>query len=91
MTARMTLPSRLDTGTADALAEGLRALEAGPVTLDGSQVEFLGGLCLEALLLARHERTADGAILTIDGATDAFCDGLKTFGLSETEFTSGDD
>ena len=87
MTARVTLPPRLDTAAAAALGEELQSLDEGPVNVDASQVSFLGALCLESLLHARHER----AEITIDGATEAFRAGLKTFGLSETEFTSGDD
>lgn len=87
MTARVTLPPRLDTAAAAALGEELQSLEDGPVTIDASQVAFLGALCLETLFQARNER----AEFTIDGATDAFRAGLKTFGLSETEFTSGAD
>jgi chemotaxis protein CheX len=46
------LPASLDTRAAPLLHEALTGFDGQPLTLDGSQVESLGGQCLQILLAA---------------------------------------
>lgn len=75
------LPSRLDTGSAPALKEMI-ALSPGSA-LDGSEVSYLGGLCLQVILASARpilnpsEKLSEALVLF--GATSA---------LQETATTS---
>jgi len=62
----------------------LLARRGQPVTLDASNVERLGGLCLQVLLSARKTWAADGVDLTITPQSQGFSEQWTAFGASET-------
>jgi chemotaxis protein CheX len=73
------LPAILDLRAAAPLAEEFLRLRGQPVTLDASQVERLGGLCLQVLLSARAAWTADRLRLDVAGRSAAFDEALALF------------
>lgn len=80
MSAVIALPAVLDIQSAETLRAQLLGARGRPLTLDGSAVERLGGLCLQVLLSARQTWAADGHDLVVDPASDAFTDQWNAFG-----------
>jgi chemotaxis protein CheX len=75
------LPEILDLKAAAPLRSDLLAARGGPIELDASHVQRLGGLCLQVLMSAQRSWATDGkALRVIDMSTD-FADGLALFGV----------
>jgi chemotaxis protein CheX len=70
----------LDLGAAERLHARLTALRGAPLEIDASQVERLGGLCLQVLLSARQTWAADGRIARLSQTSPAFDDAWALFG-----------
>ncbi len=87
-TESMTLPNELDIKAAGPLAAELLAARGKDLTLNASQIERVGGQCLQVLLSAATTWTADGAELTIEEPSPAFVDAIQTAGLDLTQFTA---
>ena len=77
----------LDVTAAGPLREQLLALRGGPVDLDASAVERLGGLCLQVLMAARRTWATDGQPLRLGPASPAFASQLAAFGAPELQHT----
>ena len=84
MTDAIVLATVLDMNAAEPLKAELLARRGQPVTLDASNVERLGGLCLQVLLSARKTWAADGVDLTITPQSQGFSPQRTAFGASET-------
>jgi chemotaxis protein CheX len=82
MTAVLALPAVLDIRAAEPLKADLLALRGQPVALDASNVERLGGLCLQVLLSARRTWAAEEKALTLTGDLAAFSDQWAAFGAT---------
>jgi chemotaxis protein CheX len=74
------LPRNLDFAAARPLWQELQQARGAPVAVDASQVERLGGLCLQVLLAASAEWRAAGHEFRIDAASQAFVTALETMG-----------
>jgi chemotaxis protein CheX len=88
-TATVGLPSNLDLQAAEPLRAELMALRGRPVDLDASQVNRMGGLCLQVLLSARATWSADGLPLRLEQPSEAFTEQLAAFGNPELHFEPG--
>ena len=77
------LPPVLDLKAADALLRDFRAARGQAVTVDASQVQRLGGLCLQVLLSAQGAWEADGKALDFADCSAAFRENLKLLGADE--------
>jgi chemotaxis protein CheX len=66
------LPVALDLGSAAPLAAELLGLRGGPIRLDASGVDRLGGLGLQLLLSAQLTWRNDGAEFALVDPSDAF-------------------
>jgi chemotaxis protein CheX len=62
----------LDLGAAERLHARLMELRGQPLDIDASQVERLGGLCLQVLISARNTWQAEGHSAVIGQASTAF-------------------
>ena len=82
MSTSVILPPVLDIQYCEALRAELLALRGQPVTIDGSAVERLGGLCLQVLISAQQTWARDGQSLTIDRVSEAFADQWNMFGAA---------
>jgi chemotaxis protein CheX len=82
MPAPIILPSVLDIQYAEPLRAELLGLRGQPVTIDGSAVERLGGLCLQVLISAQQTWARDGQSLSIDRVSEAFANQWNTFGAA---------
>ncbi|MBF0665794.1 MAG: STAS domain-containing protein [Brevundimonas sp.] len=80
MQAVVALPAVLDIQAAEGLRVQLLGARGRPLTLDGSAVERLGGLCLQVLLSARQTWAADGHRLLVEPASEAFTEQWNAFG-----------
>ncbi|WP_376095634.1 STAS domain-containing protein [Roseomonas sp. CCTCC AB2023176] len=76
------LPAVLDTRTAVPLRDALLARRGEVLTLDGSEVTRLGGLCLEVLLSARRTWADDAMPFRLANPSDALAEGLAIFGAT---------
>ena len=89
MTETLILPARLDLNEARRLCVDLRIHADGPLTLDASEVEVLGGLCLQVLLAARQHWIRLGHPLSVSPRSEAFDRGLAQFGLTLADLECG--
>lgn len=76
------LPSALDLAAAAPLLAELRARRGGPLVLDGSDVQRIGGLCLQVLLAAQEAWRADECEFRLR-ASDAMAQGLRQMGANQ--------
>lgn len=88
--AQVILPAVLDLQYAEPLRAELLGLRGQAVTIDGSAVERLGGLCLQVLLSAQQSWASDGQMLSLAPVSDAFADQWKMFGADITAAELGD-
>ena len=90
MPAAVVLPPVLDILYADPLRAELLALRGQAVTIDGSTVERLGGLCLQVLISAQQTWANDGQALVIDSVSEAFANQWNTFGAAFPAIEQGE-
>ena len=86
--ASLTLPPELDIKAAAPLAADLIALRGRNLTLDASQVDRVGGQCLQVLLSAAGAWSADGAELSVAEPSPAFLDAIQVAGLDMNHFSA---
>lgn len=80
--AEYRLPPVLDLGQAAVIQADLMTLRGRPVTIDASDVERLGGLCLQVLVSAQKTWLADSQPMSIDHASEAFGQQWTAFGAA---------
>jgi chemotaxis protein CheX len=80
-TKTVVLPNILDLKAAGPLTEKLIPLRGHDLLVDASQVERLGGQCLQVLVSAAATWQADGATADILNPSDGFVEGLATLGM----------
>ncbi|SFC58757.1 STAS domain-containing protein [Tropicimonas isoalkanivorans] len=85
MTARFSLPARLDLPAATPLAQDLLARRCDALTLAADDVTLLGTPGLQVLLAARRTWEADGQRLAVSSSSPAFEEQLVVFGLSASD------
>ncbi len=76
------LAAKLDTAAAMALRDELAKAQGADLVLDGSQVELLGGLCLELLLSACAHWRRSGHDVTFENVSQNMINDLSHYGLS---------
>ena len=76
----MQLPETLDLKAAGPLRVALLEARGASVEIDASQVQRLGGLCLQVLLSAAATWSTDGHNLKISAASPAFAEGARRMG-----------
>lgn len=77
--AKLQLEPVLDLGAAERLHAQLSGLRGQPLDIDASQVERLGGLCLQVLISARDTWHADGQPARVSQPSPAFEDAWALF------------
>lgn len=77
--AKLQLEPVLDIGAAERLHGRLLELRGHPLDIDASQVERLGGLCLQVLLSARNTWQSDGQPAVISQTSTAFDEAWAMF------------
>lgn len=77
------LPAVLDLNAAEPLKAELLARRGQGVIIDASDVERLGGLCLQVLLSAKRTWAADGVNLKLAPLSDAFAEQWAAFGAPD--------
>jgi chemotaxis protein CheX len=81
------LPEILNLKAAAGLYADLSAARGHHLTLDASDVQRLGGQCLQVLLAASQAWRADGLELSIINPSDAFTHTLGLFGATFDDAT----
>ena len=69
---KLQLEPVLDLGAAERLHARLVEVRGQPLDIDASQVERLGGLCLQVLISARETWQSDGHVAVIGQSSTAF-------------------
>ncbi len=86
MTKQVALETKLDSAAVDKLRTILLAEQGDDITLDGSGVQQIGGMCLELLMSVRHLWGAAGHDVTIENPSEQMLDDLGRFGLTAEDF-----
>lgn len=86
MATRIVLDAKLDTAAVEGLRQSLLENTGKDVTLDGSSVEQMGGLCLELILSARHLWADEDKSISIESPSPKLVDDLGRFGLTASDF-----
>lgn len=87
---RFRLPEIMDLKAAAPLRAQLLELRGKPIELDGTDVQRLGGLCLQVLLSARDSWNNDGMPFSLAATSETLEQSLSLFGVTADEFhTSG--
>ena len=81
MDSDLTLPPRLDTASAPALADRLGDLRGGPVRIDASKVVFAGALGLQVLVSACQTWRKDRHEFEVLTPSDGFKMGAEILGI----------
>ena len=74
------LPRSLNAAQVTELSEALLSRRGSALQIDASDVEHLGGLCLQLLIAARNTWSADGAAFEISRPSDAIVRDLALLG-----------
>lgn len=85
-TRSYSLPPILDLPAAAPLAKELLAARGAAISIDASQVERFGALCLQVLLSAQKTWADDGKRLFVVSPSVAFTQGLARFGFPAGAF-----
>ncbi|MGH6761723.1 MAG: STAS domain-containing protein [Phyllobacterium sp.] len=72
----------LDLKAAAPLAESLMQMRGSDLTIDASDVEQLGGQCLQVLLSAQATWRADESALHVSRPSPEFAESLRLLGIS---------
>ena len=80
------LGSKLNTQAAGALLDDFRSRRGQDLTLDGGNVNFLGGQCFQVLLAARRHWQAEGHKIDIRDPSLEMADAMARMGLPPEEF-----
>ena len=83
------LPEVLDLKAATPLTVEFLTLRGRPVHVDASNVQRLGGQCLQVLLSAAMTWKADKIPFALVNVSGDFNEGLARLGVSATDFTGG--
>jgi chemotaxis protein CheX len=87
-TKTVVLPNILDLKAAGPLTEKLLPLRGHDLLIDASQVERVGGQCLQVLISAASTWQADGATADILNPSDGFVEGLAALGMRPEDLFS---
>jgi chemotaxis protein CheX len=76
------LPPILDLKAASELRDEFCAAKGGPLDVDASKVQRLGGLCLQVLLSAQRSWAVDGKPFRVVDPSPDFLEGIRCFGAA---------
>jgi chemotaxis protein CheX len=85
-TAVLRLPDLLDLPAAAPLVDQFLKLRGHHVSIDATDVQRLGGQCLQVLLAAHRTWTTDAMKLEFTGCSASFLDDLKQLGIEPAHF-----
>lgn len=71
------LPAILDLGAATPLWTQLCAAQGQALRVDASEVERIGGLCLQLLIAAEAKWSADGVPFAVENPSSVYSEGVR--------------
>ena len=83
--SRLQLIENLDLKAAGPLRSELLTLRHTPLDIDASNVQRLGGLCLQVLMSAQATWAADAIPFAISSPSPAFQEALSLFGAEDLQ------
>ncbi len=90
MTETLKLPRKVNASAIDALLNDVKARPLGDIVLDGSDVEQLGGLGLQALLVMAAECDSEGFRLTVENMSPTARETFTLLGVDPETIAKGD-
>lgn len=90
MTARLPLPEKLDTAAVPALIAGLQAKQGSDLVLDGSDLQQIGALAVQTLIVAANDWQDSGHTLRFENVNEDVEKQLVLLGTSAAVVTEGD-
>ncbi len=87
---KVKLPAKLDTAAAAHLHGALAACMGQDIILEASEVEQVGGRCLDVMLAARANCLAQGKAMTVHTPSGAMIHDLAILGSSPETLSTGD-
>jgi len=85
--AEHSLPEYLDMSAAEFLKKDLLEFRGSDLSLDASQVQRVGTLCVQILLSARKTWQSDGKKFEITQATEELFDAIRQIGLGPEDLS----
>lgn len=83
--SRLQLIENLDLKAAAPLQSELLSVRHTPLNVDASNVQRLGGLCLQVLMAAQATWAADSVSFSISSPSPAFQEALSLFGAEDLQ------
>ncbi len=82
------LQGKLDLAASERLADDLRAMRGGPVTIDASGVTLFGAHALQTLLVGLSSWRSDGHGFRVVDLPEAAIDQLRILGVTPAELST---
>ena len=86
MTKKVILTAKLDSAAAETLRDQFLDARDQDILLDGSNVDYLGGLCLDLMMSAKHLWSGAGKSFALENPSASLVDDLGRFGLAQDTF-----
>lgn len=78
----MRLPQNLDLGAAKTLHSDFLQARGAPIEIDASEVERIGGVCLQVLIAAAAAWRRDGHEFRVVAPSQAFTEAIRLMGAA---------
>ena len=90
MTVRIELPGKLDTAAVPGLVAALREHQGANLALDASALAHIGGLAVQAIIVAANDWQDGGHSLTLENVSEEIDHQLRLLGTAPDILTEGD-
>ena len=90
MTARLTLPEKLDTSAVPELIASLQAKQGSDLALDGTDLRQIGALAVQTIIVAANDWQDAGHSMTFENVIADVEKQLTLLGTSSAVVTEGD-
>lgn len=90
MTDVLKLPRKINAPAIDAVLRDVKARPTGDIVLDGSEVEHVGGLGLQALLVIAAECDSEGFRLSVENMSAPARETFDLLGVDPDLIAKGD-
>lgn len=90
MTERRELPEKLDTAAVPGLIAVLRESQGANLALDAALLTHVGGLAVQAIIVAANDWQDAGHSLTLENVSDEVREQMRLLGTAPDVLTEGD-
>ena len=90
MTDTISLPRKVNGAAIDALLSDVKSRPVGDLAINGADIEQIGGLGLQALLVIAAECDSEGFRMTVENMSEAAAETFKLLGVDAEIIAKGD-